>query len=450
MIAFTSATVAATARLSAFVGRTASPRRILLRHNAVAIELVKMCPTASSWTRCYSSIGEGKSAEYLETLQTASLSSLVSPESGPKAYALPPPPPDFVSLEKGQRVVAFGDVHGDIRALRDFLVIARVMDPESTVENPIWCGGETICVQCGDVLDRGDDELACLRLLASLSRQAVEHGGSLTLLYGNHESLNAAGLFNYANTGGNAEYEREIGTLVDQSLGTNRWRLQFAGNQPSRWAATEPGGLLAEPLLANMKVAMVVGRTVFVHAGLTADHLKAYGGISGMNRDVRDWILQSHHGDNNNLGIYESIEQVIASAQNRAKLATKTMPECLGGGSGSESPVWMRDYSSPNDAIPENPKAQQMIDAALEELGHGVQRMVMGHTPQRHINAALKGKAWRVDVGASAGVMSGPPEVLEIIHGGENEQDIISVRAGHPGGSFSEKSVTARGSSVDK
>ena len=53
--------------------------------------------------------------------------------------------------------------------------------------------------------------------------------------------------------------------------------------------------------------------------------------------------------------------------------------------------------------------------------------MVMGHTPQKQINAALKGKAWRIDVGASRGVMNGTPEVLEIIHGGEDEEDEVWI-----------------------
>ena len=114
-------------------------------------------------------------------------------------------------LPKGQRIVAFGDVHGDITALRSFLVTAGILDPESSIEEPVWCGGTTICVQTGDVLDRGDDELACFRLLATLARQAHEAGGALLLLYGNHESLNAAGLFQYANPGGNMEFERTIG-----------------------------------------------------------------------------------------------------------------------------------------------------------------------------------------------------------------------------------------------
>mmetsp|Transcript_28220 Transcript_28220/g.47969 ORF Transcript_28220/g.47969 Transcript_28220/m.47969 type:complete len:486 (-) Transcript_28220:53-1510(-) len=341
-------------------------------------------------------------------------------------------------LPKGQRIVAFGDVHGDITALRAFLVTAGILDPRSSIEEPVWCGGTTICVQTGDVLDRGDDELACFRLLATLARQAHEAGGQLLLLYGNHESLNAAGLFQYANPGGNVEFERTIGARIDYNYGSNRWRLQFAGNQPSRWASFEPGGLLSENMLGNMLVTCVVGRTVFVHAGLMASHLspgnsinegqKMYGGVTRLNQQARDWIVTAHHGENNNWGEYNTVEEVISAAQSRAKVASKTMPDCLGGGIGASSPVWMRDYSKPNDAEPSEPLAKQKIRAALSEAGSDVQRMVMGHTPQYKINSALDSMAWRIDVGASQGVMGGTPEVLEIIHmGGDNDEDIVSV-----------------------
>ena len=138
--------------------------------------------------------------------------------------------------------------------------------------------------------------------------------------------------------------------------------------------------------------------------------------------------LTAHHGENNNWGEYTSVEEVIAAAQKRAKIASKTMPDCLGGGIGASSPVWMRDYSQPNDKEPKNPKARDMIVDALKESGPDVRRMVMGHTPQRRINSALDGKAWRIDVGASKGVMEGTPEVLEIIHmGGEDDEDVVNV-----------------------
>lgn len=59
-------------------------------------------------------------------------------------------------------------------------------------------------------------------------------------------------------------------------------------------------------------------------------------------------------------------------------------------------------------------------------LAHlAAERMVVGHTPQSRINTALSGRVWRVDVGASKGVMNGIPEVLEIVKDGTEE--IVSV-----------------------
>ena len=338
----------------------------------------------------------------------------------------------LTDIPKGTRILSFGDVHGDILALYKFLQAAQILDPKSTITNPIWNGGDTILVQCGDILDRGAEELFCLRYLSSLARQAPAQGGRVILLHGNHEALNANGLFQYADPKGNEEIEVVLGKKMDnnKSEGTPRWRIQYAGNQASRWAAFEPNGWLAEALYSNMSVAAVVGKTVFVHAGLTKDHISKFGGIEMMNTEAREWFVSDYPDELKNDDGYkfQTVQEVIDNANLRAKTASKTMPGCLGGGIGAASPVWMREYSSPADAVPKAPMAQKMIDDCLGSIGHGVQRMVMGHTPQSQINAALKGKAWRIDVGASKGVMNGAPEVLEIIHeGGENGEDIINI-----------------------
>eukprot|EP00804_Cyclotella_cryptica_P028459 CCRYP_018821-RA/>CCRYP_018821-RA protein AED:0.31 eAED:0.31 QI:319/-1/0/1/-1/0/1/0/282 len=149
-------------------------------------------------------------------------------------------------LPRGQRIVAIGDVHGDVSALHRFLVAARVIDPHTNtstdMDAPIWTGGNTLLVQTGDILDRGGKELHCFRILCSLAHQAQQSGGQVYLLYGNHESLNAAGLFQYAFPEGNGEFEETFGKKLDESMGgNNRWRLQFGGNEPARWAALEPG-----------------------------------------------------------------------------------------------------------------------------------------------------------------------------------------------------------------
>eukprot|EP00540_Astrosyne_radiata_P022454 CAMPEP_0116826588 /NCGR_PEP_ID=MMETSP0418-20121206/2611_1 /TAXON_ID=1158023 /ORGANISM="Astrosyne radiata, Strain 13vi08-1A" /LENGTH=122 /DNA_ID=CAMNT_0004455237 /DNA_START=129 /DNA_END=497 /DNA_ORIENTATION=+ len=101
-----------------------------------------------------------------------------------------------------------------------------------------------------------------------------------------------------------------------------------------------------------------------------------------------------------------------------------SLPGFFGGGIGSKTPIWMRDYSQPANQEP-NPSrivAQQIHDV-LSKLE--ADRLVMGHTPQTHVNAALQGRAWRIDVGASSGVNRGNPEVLEITK--RNGKEVVSV-----------------------
>ena len=55
---------------------------------------------------------------------------------------------------------AVGDIHGDLAKAINALKVAGLMDDDSG--QPVWTGGNAICVQMGDVLDRGDQEIgAC-------------------------------------------------------------------------------------------------------------------------------------------------------------------------------------------------------------------------------------------------------------------------------------------------
>lgn len=336
-------------------------------------------------------------------------------------YHLLPTEEDIMELKEGQRLICIGDIHGDSWALQSALELAGLC------ENNKWVGGNSILVQCGDVLDRGTEELACYSLLAKLSKEAKKEGGKVICLYGNHEALNAMGMFSYAMS--DKEYEEEVGPAVDEALKTKEWRKQYVGNQPARWATFEPNGLLSRPLLANMKLAVKVGRTVCVHAGLTREHLEKYGGIESMNKQAREWISRSSGVKFNNHGEYNNVLDAWTEAEARQKTYIATAPKFLDGGIGSTSPIWIRAYSSPGDQPPTNPKAQSMIDEVLKELD--CDRMVMGHTVQKEINCALEGKAWRVDVGMSRGVVHGTPEVLEIAM--QDGKEVIHVLSASEG-----------------
>ncbi|MCA9658976.1 MAG: calcineurin, partial [Myxococcales bacterium] len=75
----------------------------------------------------------------------------VAPEARPLPEASPDAPPTKVPGAK--RIVALGDVHGDLEATRHALRIAGAIDGDDR-----WIGGDLVVVQTGDQLDRGDDE----------------------------------------------------------------------------------------------------------------------------------------------------------------------------------------------------------------------------------------------------------------------------------------------------
>src|SRR3989442_13695252 len=91
-----------------------------------------------------------------------------------------------------QRVVAVGDIHGDLDAFVGILQKARLIDPSRR-----WSGGNTIFVQTGDMLDRGPQSRAVMDLLMSLQRDAARQSGRGIVLMGNHEARNIFGDLRY-------------------------------------------------------------------------------------------------------------------------------------------------------------------------------------------------------------------------------------------------------------
>ena len=136
------------------------------------------------------------------------------------------------------------------------------------------------------------------------------------------------------------------------------------------------------------------------------------------------FVTAAHHDDFNNFGNYADIDDVVHNANDRLKQNVDALPLCFNSDIGSNTPIWMRNYSSPPNQEPRKKESsQKMLEDALGTVG--ADRLVMGHTVQKQINSALGGRAWRIDVGASKGVEGGTPEVLEVRKQGDDE--IVSV-----------------------
>ncbi len=252
------------------------------------------------------------------------------------------------------RLVAIGDIHGDLEAARRALRLAGAID-----ESDVWIGGTLTLVQTGDILDRGNDEQEILDLFSALKVAAKKAGGAVIVLNGNHELMNAMGDFRYVTRGGFADFVE--GEIPDELTAEPRARAFF------------PGGRYAKVLAENDMV-VVVGDSMFVHGGVLPAFIPV---LEKANRDSRCFLLGE---------------------------LPKPPPSVVD----SDGPLWTREFSQTNTDCND-------LSESLDALG--VKRMVVGHTPQlQGITSACGGKVWRIDTGM-ASYYQGPTEVLEITDG---------------------------------
>ena len=279
-------------------------------------------------------------------------------------------------LSQPGRLIAIGDLHGDVDAARAALRLGGAID-----DSDRWIGENLSVVQTGDQLDRGDREREIVDLFTRLGPAASARGGRVVALNGNHEIMNVQGDFRYVTPGGLTAFE---GVRPPSPLAS--------GAPPSyaeRAAAFLPGGAYALEL-AERDVVAVVGDSVFVHGGLLPAHLRY--GIDRINREAREWM----------------------------KGGVRAAPDAVGG---EAAPIWVRDYSL--DPVAES--ACQALGEVLSALG--AKRMVVGHTVQRSgISSACNDRVYRIDVGLSRYYGDGPIQVLEI-EGGRVR--ILSTPRGH-------------------
>ena len=354
----------------------ASHAAATLRLHGAALWAVGVCAAALGLLRCDGGASSTRITPPPETVRTAAVprradtvasgaSSAVAPGAAAAPRASTPASAEAFRHPAPGRLIAIGDVHGDLAATLAALRLGGAID-----EAARWVGGNLTVVQTGDQLDRGDDEPEIVDLFERLTKDARVSGGQVVALNGNHEVMNAQGDFRYVTPEGLADF------------GGVSPRSQHADAAPpeakDRAAAFLPGGAYALKL-AQRDVIAVVGDSVFVHGGILPDHL-GYG-IDRINRETRDWM------------------------QSGGRVAPA-------GVASSTGPVWVRDYSL--DPVSENTCAS--LASVLDALG--VARMVVGHTPQKNgITSACGERVYRIDVGLARYYGEGPIQVLEIADG---------------------------------
>lgn len=367
------------------------------------------------------------------------------------------------------RIIVIGDIHGDLDALINSLILAKVIKLPNTSDDNNglpdykdrthkrmfdffhsieWIGEDTFVIQLGDQIDRtrpidwdendvaiGDtikDEGSSLHiffLIWYLNQIARENGGRVLSVLGNHEIMNIESDFRYVSPFEFKEYATSFGEFYEKQNTKNKdfigfnngFKVTKSEHMPEgyneRFQAFSCGEIISNFFALNYKLVVQIGKWLFMHAGLT-DNICGPNTICKVNNCISRHLLNT--GDKDSKIIYKRII----------------------GCSGNKSPIWNREYGDClnnennkdlNDQYTRLLKKFNKTNYSYHKTYNIPQAeyLAIGHTPQfynkQNINSIFNGKVWRCDVGMSRAF--GPinssyrqPQVLEIL-----DDDIINV-----------------------
>ncbi|AYV85031.1 MAG: hypothetical protein Satyrvirus2_42 [Satyrvirus sp.] len=275
------------------------------------------------------------------------------------------------NLPAVKRIIAIGDIHGDVNLARRSLKLANLIDDDDNwVANP----PDTVVVQVGDQIDSCrpiknvydchnqrhsydvPEDMAVVKFFNDMQKKAEKVGGAVYSLLGNHELMNAQGNFDYVSYSNFYEfdYKADDGNIYQGPEGRKR--------------AFKPGGPVSKLFACDRKSVLVIGSTMFIHAGILpilAEKLE-YLNIDGrsklryLNSVVRKWLLH----------------KLSEISKDDASMFIGNM---------ILSPFWTRIYGQ----IPENTSLESnecftSVKKTFEVFKIG--KIVVGHTPQLFTN----------------------------------------------------------------
>jgi hypothetical protein len=338
-----------------------------------------------------------------------------------------------------QRIVAIGDVHGNLAGLVRILEHAHLMDAAHR-----WTGGHAVLVQTGDFTDRGQHVKGVMDLLMSLQKSAPHSGGQVYVLLGNHEAMNLLGLTQDVSPKAMAEFadsqsetrrnERYQGYVSLSARQRSKFVTPIPLYQPpsrEAWLKTHPRGFVEYfdafgpdgtygRWLRSLPVAVKIGDTIFMHAGI--DPTRAPKDLGDITEKVQkeiarfdawrkaliasEWALPSF-----------TIQEAVAAAQ-VAAAAERDNARWRDGVPAEnwtlldpEGPLWFRGLAT---------GPAQELEAPLAKLleRYAARRFVLGHTVMAngHIGQRLGGRVVLIDTGMLSSVYrGGRASALEIV-----------------------------------
>ncbi len=166
-------------------------------------------------------------------------------------------------VENAARVLVLGDIHGGYDSLVGFLQQNGVMDQSFR-----WSWGNGQLVFIGDIFDRGDKVTEALWLIYRLEDQAVNAGGAVHLILGNHEIMELTG---------NTSYLPDKYMLLSSKLNIDYPMLYGKRTVLGQWLRTK-------------NTLVRINGYLFVHAGISPDLIYSGLDIGDINGLVRYYL----------------------------------------------------------------------------------------------------------------------------------------------------------------
>ena len=232
---------------------------------------------------------------------------------------------------KIEKVIAFGDIHGDLRAFKSCLRKANLINMQDR-----WIGGNIHVVQVGDILDRKprsedlndeDSEFIIISFILKLQIESYLNGGGYHPIIGNHELMNIMGVFDYVSNMGMRHFK----------------------NFDERKKYFKTGNEFCKYLACAWNPVIKINNCLFCHGGISKLIASKYS-ISEINEIMRSKLY------NSNANLYEMNFQNLFMGEN--------------------SILWNRNYSNNEQ---ESPKILEEIKFVLNK--YNCKFMVIGHTP---------------------------------------------------------------------
>ena len=249
--------------------------------------------------------------------------------------------PLWKSEQRGKTLI-ISDPHGDfesfVSVLRNNGVIGKHYE---------WIYGKNQVIVIGDIFDRGKDVLPIFWLMYKLEQEAWEAGGVMTFILGNHEEMVLRG---------NLKYTQSKYKDLATSLGVEYADLWHEKSELGRW-------------LRSRNVIQIVGKNLFVHAGLSKEFTGMENTVAEVNEETAKSIFLSKKEGQELSALSDSIY-------------------------GNRGPFWFRGMVKDEEKY--RPSTSEDVNYILEK--YGVDRIFVGHTIFDDVTAFFDGKVVAVNV----------------------------------------------------